>query len=63
MPGVVDGGGCEVMSTSLFYLGCVDELADGASRYVTNVRFDVAYHTSFRFNLKTIRHNDPNIQR
>lgn len=32
-------------------------------RYVTIVRFDPAYHTMFRCNLKMIRHDYPNIQK
>jgi putative glutathione S-transferase len=33
------------------------------SRYVTIVRFDPAYHTLFRCNLKMIRHDYPHIQK
>jgi glutathionyl-hydroquinone reductase len=32
-------------------------------RYVTIVRFDPAYHTLFRCNLKMIRHDYPHIQK
>jgi putative glutathione S-transferase len=32
-------------------------------RYVTIVRFDPAYHTMFRCNLKMIRHDYPHIQK
>lgn len=44
--------------------GCASgELADIHSRYVTIVRFDPAYHTLFRCNLKMIRHDYPHIQK
>ena len=37
--------------------------ADHSCRYVTIVRFDPAYHTMFRCNLKMIRHDYPHIQK
>ena len=41
----------------------VGEDANNFRRYVTIVRFDPAYHTMFRCNLKMIRHDYPHIQK
>jgi len=39
------------------------DLTCDSFRYVTIVRFDPAYHTLFRCNLKMIRHDYPHIQK